>query len=335
MHRRPHAFTLVELLVVISIIGMLMALLFPALGAAMAAVRKAQCAHNMEQIGKAMIAYNTRRGNLPGRVNLIKVNPSTLANVSEHWVSWVAVLLPDIEKNEQWDRIREIGVVPTTQLGNIEILICPSDIQTNVTEPAQSLVVNSGVWDVRSRFNNQRPSDYKENGVFHFAFAESNPAFFIYEPVDPLTLEYISSHDGTPTTIMLSENIQAGAPVQVSNSPTGRENNGWCLSISAARDSIVWVNNPYPSTGSPTQALINREKEEAMTDTAHYARPSSNHIGGVNVLYCDGHVDFLSEEIDYWVYQALMTPHGRKCKMPDSTVVPDEFYNYILKDSDY
>ncbi|MBN1852918.1 MAG: DUF1559 domain-containing protein [Pirellulales bacterium] len=341
MYRRSQAFTLVELLVVISIIGMLTALLLPAVNAALESARRAQCSSNMSQFGKAMIAYNTRHGNLPGRINLIKSDPTT-ANVTEQWVSWVAVLLPDLERNDLWDRMREMGVCPTSQggrnpgeIGNLDVLICPSDVQTSIMESAQTFVVNSGFWDVGvTNTGKGEQSDFKENGLFHVITAgvpDTLSGGYI-SPMDPLPLEYISSHDGTPATIMLSENIQAGAPIdpQILNNPRGRKNNGWCLSLSPAFDSIVWVNNPN------TQAPINRDKEAPMENSPLFARPSSNHISGVNVLYCDGHVDFLSEEVPYVVYQALMTPHGRKCKLPpDGTPANTIFYNYILKDSDY
>ena len=42
-----------------------------------------------------------------------------------------------------------------------------------------------------------------------------------------------------------------------------------------------------------------------------YNRPASFHPGGVNVMFCDGHVRFLSDTIAYGVYQALMTPRGK------------------------
>ncbi|MBS0207974.1 MAG: DUF1559 domain-containing protein [Planctomycetes bacterium] len=50
-----------------------------------------------------------------------------------------------------------------------------------------------------------------------------------------------------------------------------------------------------------------------------YARPSSNHVGGVNVAYCDGHIQFLSDETEYFVYCLLMSPDGKSAKPPGKT----------------
>jgi prepilin-type processing-associated H-X9-DG protein len=54
---------------------------------------------------------------------------------------------------------------------------------------------------------------------------------------------------------------------------------------------------------------------------AGFARPSSYHPGGLNVLFCDGHVRFMSDKIGYHVYQALMTPMRYK-SINNSTVMP-------------
>jgi prepilin-type processing-associated H-X9-DG protein len=67
------------------------------------------------------------------------------------------------------------------------------------------------------------------------------------------------------------------------------------------------------------QEAINRA--DAATFPANiprYARPASAHSGGMNVAFCDGHGDFLRDDIDYKVYQQLMTPWGRKCVDPAS-----------------
>jgi prepilin-type processing-associated H-X9-DG protein len=54
-----------------------------------------------------------------------------------------------------------------------------------------------------------------------------------------------------------------------------------------------------------------------------YARPSSNHARGAVAAFCDGHLRFLSEEIDYAIYQHLMTPDSRGAGLvPDAPAVP-------------
>ena len=51
----------------------------------------------------------------------------------------------------------------------------------------------------------------------------------------------------------------------------------------------------------------------------NYARPASNHPGGVNMTFADGRTQYVNENIDYTVYAALMTPEGRKCNPPGMT----------------
>ena len=91
---RP-AFTLVELLVVIAIIGILIALLLPAVQAAREAARRSQCANNLRQIGIAVQAYHDTRKALP---------PSRMENYGG--VTWAVFILPFLEQDpfyERWD----------------------------------------------------------------------------------------------------------------------------------------------------------------------------------------------------------------------------------------
>ena len=90
---------------------------------------------------------------------------------------------------------------------------------------------------------------------------------------------------------------------------------------------FVWVvpANNATSPAQPVGTLVS-DQEAINRDTAaapftplypanmpRYARPAGPHSGGVNVAFCDGHGDFLRDDIDYTVYQQLMTPWGRKC----------------------
>jgi prepilin-type N-terminal cleavage/methylation domain-containing protein len=122
---RSSGFTLVELLVVIAIIGILMALLLPAVQSAREAGRKAQCKNNLRQIGTALHAYHDAKRTLPpGRGDY---------NVNNH--SWMTYLLPHLEETalfntynfkKPWNAPVNVKVVNT----NLAMQLCPSSDHT-------------------------------------------------------------------------------------------------------------------------------------------------------------------------------------------------------------
>jgi len=118
--RKRAAFTLVELLVVIMIIGTLMALLLPAVLAGKESGRRGQCLNNMRNLAHALVHYDSSKGCLPGYSQPIrrganqfvgikpKTNPGrwALATVEIHDagpISWATMLLPVLERQDVWD----------------------------------------------------------------------------------------------------------------------------------------------------------------------------------------------------------------------------------------
>ena len=261
-------FTIVELLVVVTIIGMLMALLVPAVSGAREAARRALCINNQKQCGTAVLTFATTKGRMP---SVRKDEDGTI-------VGWVYPLLPYLGRTD----VYENGPDAFSSM-RLPILVCPSDTTTVTVSGPMSYVVNGGIEGIAREL---------QNGSFNKLNTPTS------QRVD---LSYIAKHDGTQTTIMLSENLNAQE-----YSDAGEE----------YFQAIFWP-TPLDINGNSPADLV------APAD-ANNARPSSQHPGGVVMAFCDGHVRFVSEEINsreiyrappneseaYTVYDAMMTSYG-------------------------
>jgi prepilin-type N-terminal cleavage/methylation domain-containing protein len=274
--RKATGFTLVELLVVITIISMLMALLLPAVQSARESARRATCMNNQKQLSLAMIQYEGANRNFPGYLNTI----TTDAAATTRPASWLVPLFPYIERADLYRQWRDSTLAPATPF--MRLLICPSDPPDTTgpsTTPPLAYVVNCGLPDS----SGIEPGTTKQStAVFHNISTAVSPRI-------TMSLDYISQHDGSSTTLMLSENVDAGNWTDTTEAPIG----------------FNWQN-------SGTEVRINQNVGVSPAATTLVnARPSSYHVGGVIATFCDGHQYFLRENIDYAVYRHLMTPDSR------------------------
>jgi prepilin-type processing-associated H-X9-DG protein len=326
----------VELLVVITIIGMLVALLLPAVHAVRERARQTQCLNNLKQISLAAISHDSSRGQLPGFSQLVKRSTSEYADVDYDaaqrkftvitstgnlaniaGMSWAAMLTNKLERGgDIWDGIvnppdKNVPVL----MPPLPVFICPSDPEIGGQPDIAGLSysANTGGWDRNSSgaFLYTPPSQYGDtidNGVFmDLAEYERNG---VRGPVARVG----AIKDGAGTTLMFAENINK--TYFTGNTPQF----GW-LTGREQQLGIVWVvpttgTAPVPGNTINDQERINGNEAQLINFDPSYprfARPASAHGGGANVAFCDGHCVYLRDDIDYIVYVQLMTPNGRKC----------------------
>lgn len=264
MLKRP-GFTLVELLVVITIIALLIALLLPAVQAAREAARRFQCQNNLKQIGLAEHQYAEQHGVLtPTWIQTPLTTTSTATTSCLPCWSWRTYLLPLLEQEPLYRKLAPAGgTVPTPTATNglqtqLTIYLCPSD----------------------------QPPASPGNSNFGAAYGKTN--YLISESVAPppyssaqsLARSLTDITDGLSNTMLISErdiihNLASVWPVGAgSTSSTGFR--------------TIWpINTTYTAT-----------RPCCGTDPCKRYALSSQHSGGVNLVFCDGSVHFLSENIE-------------------------------------
>ncbi len=309
-------FTLVELLVVITIIAMLVGLLIPAVQAARNAARKAQCMNNQRNLGLAIFNYATTKEKFPPAFTL-QPDPAGVLATSQA-VGWVPPILPHIEQNDLYQAFQNntLRITPTAQ---IETLMCPVDDQSGSPAPL-SYVVNAGARDSTQPL---QPMDFPENGVFFDEFTPKDPGL---PPANrpkstpPIDLAYLSNHDGTKSTIMLSENLDArdwaivGTASPLAPFPKPTFGNSWWNAITWEQPTTSGYAINWGMEGAAPIGRLNRPVTSPMPQDYERGRPYSNHSGGFMVTFCDAHTQFVSEEIQYRVYCLLMSPDSNNAK---------------------
>jgi prepilin-type N-terminal cleavage/methylation domain-containing protein len=328
-------FTLVELLIVIAIIGMLVALLLPAVNSAREAARRGTCINNLKEIGTAISAYQTSgKGNFPARVKNERLAPSVgvdyfpgTPNINDIEVSWAGKLLNNLDQQGLWQSLIEGKLNLSPNLANnrddipvLEIFLCPSDAMTVANYPGLTYVANAGAADFARTSANSPQSDYEANGIFHDQREANSPQL---TPEGP-SVNSTHLKDGANSTLLLSENIHKDGPTSSVNSSWLRSE---ALSDPLAGEQVygmVWVLDDTSTADALNpvnlQARFNRQSDPAPTDYAiehaGYARPASAHPEVFNAVFAGGNTRTINEAIEYRVYQQLMTPNGAKCVYP-------------------
>lgn len=295
---RRRGFTLIELLVVIAIIAILIAMLLPAVQQAREAARRTQCKNNLKQIGLALHNYHdTYLTFPPGWIGVDPVTRQMAAHHGGSGVGWGTLILPQLDQTPLYNRFD--FNVPINAPANkplittiIPAFVCASDTASQST------------WSIHD---------------------ESSPSTVLAELA---TSNYVAAFGTEPTDGC--ENVPGNAPVTAQGQCVG---NGSLYHNSriglkdivdgSSSTILVGERKTIPKNGwwSTWSGMV-PNGEESFTrilgsldhvpnhPATHFDDFSSFHVGGTQFVMADGHVRFVSENIDGRLYKSLGTIQG-------------------------
>jgi len=283
--RAKNGFTLVELLVVIAIIGVLIALLLPAVQQAREAARRMSCNNNLKNLVLGLHNHHDTYGQLP--------HGGFDGGSSEESWGWGAYILPFIEQTSLYDRLGVADQTLTDALNDtsgtpspreltqtkLDIFICPSDPGGHLMDGGQ---MNGGTGrhfngnsSVNSDFRVAKSNYIGVCGMFDVDHRKNNGLLFRGSEI-----RFADIVDGTSNTFLLGER------------------NLYCAQG-------AWVGNRNPGGGGSqgndyTHGRITQPLNEPDNATHHCVEGfASEHPGGGLFAYADGSVHFISDTIDY------------------------------------
>jgi len=330
--RRRVAFTLVELLVVIAIIGILIALLLPAIQAARASARRATCKNNLKNLGVALHNYHSSKRKFPpastwdmsSTLGKDIIDDPALDNMRKNWVT---IILPFLELQAVHDMFdfRETSNADkngAARLTSIEVMLCPED-GYNIT-PFFTPECGGGTGWARGNYAANAAlgyMSYAQSGALDCASWSDSGSWHRLEPYgankyrgvmganDAVSIDDIK--DGSSRTILVAE-VRAGI---TEFDPRGT----WALGTAGA--SALWghgrantnrANGPNPIGDADGLADCTNIQRDVGTrqmlaargmgchraTTNRQAGARSSHDGGVQAVFADGSVHFLGDFVD-------------------------------------
>jgi prepilin-type N-terminal cleavage/methylation domain-containing protein len=303
-HRWRTGFTLVELLVVIAIIGILVAMLLPAVQSAREAARRMQCSNNLKQLALALHNYETAHRTLP--------------YAASHWGygGWVKMTLPQIEQSviaDKWDNTKLYHTSPNLELCRIAIPthLCPSDQHTRSSWGGAAYEMANFNYAV----NLGNTSVYRVSPLNGVTF---KGAPFHYEEAvvsNVRTFSLGDLRDGTTNTLLLAEVRQASSALAADSTHKDLRGLIWYghqtgITTHEAPNTLVpdYVQNgwcPKPTEAAAMGMPCATESGQATGATPKNLAARSQHTGGVLVALGDGGVRFISNSIDLTTWRRL------------------------------
>jgi prepilin-type N-terminal cleavage/methylation domain-containing protein len=327
-HSNNCGFTLVELLVVIAIIGVLIALLLPAVNSARESGRRTACANNLRQIALACHAYCDAMGKFPPGGVQSKMTETTdpMANLNGWnrptgndfsnnftWPSLIPVYLEQkaIFKMYDFGKSQLDPVNANARSQPIITYVCPDDtLQINEPRPGElgspSQTAGVGNWNTYSRMRLNYAANYGNTG---YNQTDLNGVKFqggFFTNGKGYTTANIT--DGTAHTLAFAEVLPAhgpeywGPPGDGMLAEGGQAFEGYLTPNSSAPD--VVCNLCPESRARPAGCIV------SMIDAGQYQAARSAHPGGVNCAMGDASMLFFSELISVDVWRALCSSHG-------------------------
>lgn len=316
MKRRNEAFTLVELLVVIAIIGILVAMLLPAVQAAREAARRAQCTNQMKQIGIALQNHHDTYGELPSGTYWFYKRD---LQPREHWHtwSWMVRILPFVEEQARFDQanfdyagthfdrnVDNLSVITP----RIDLFLCPSNSEnetglgenlpeTLVQEIAESdyAACTGDYQSVGGGIGPDPDEDLNGDSIADNPFYGNVFESLGYGP--RAAARGVMNRFGFGASFRqipdgLSKTFAAGEVIGAWNRAQNFGLQSWATTAYAVNS----FNAKFFITGLPAEPIYN---EEIVF--------RSLHPGGAHFVMCDGSVHFVNENIDQLSYTYFAT----------------------------
>ena len=327
LRRKSRGFTLIELLVVIAVIGILVALILPAVQQAREAARRAGCKNNLKQIGLALHNYlGSHQVFPPGYVDLNAVPNSTPdIDLGPGW-GWATFLVPHMDQDPIYNQInfnQGVGAGVNIQISqkSLPIYQCPSDglqdpfsvydstfIAPNMTLAHSNYVACSGWVECFYGAGGNPQPGLGTDGLNGPYGVTGVGMFWRNSKMTPQR-----ALDGLSNTIAIGERSSNHAPATWTGAPARMRCPAWMA-----------VQPPVPNSPPPGPAYTNSDYGEAFVlshgNSLHVPNADfpvydpdvfySYHTGGANFLFGDGSVRFISRSVDGQTFQALVTSAG-------------------------